>query len=43
MISIRSGAVYHLLMERFGWTVKEIDEMPDDTLKWLLAYLAEPE
>jgi hypothetical protein len=43
--SIRSTAIYLALMERFGWTVEEIDEMPDDTLKWLLSMMAtaEPE
>lgn len=38
--NLRNPHAYAVLMERYGWTVGEIDEMPDATLKWTLALLS---
>jgi hypothetical protein len=39
---IRREAVYCLLMERFGWTFSQVEEMPDETLRWAFGLIVDP-
>lgn len=39
---IRSEALYLLLMERFGWTLQQVEEMPDETLHWARGLIVDP-
>lgn len=37
-MTTRSVEVYYLLMGRYGWTVRQIEEMPDLMLNWAILH-----
>jgi hypothetical protein len=39
---IHNEAVCALLMDRFGWTLQQVEEMPDETLRWALGLIVDP-
>lgn len=40
MSGLRNPHVYVLLMQRYGWTPSQVDELPDSVLEWMLNVIA---